>query len=162
MRKTAVATVTSYDLKKPDMEVRAELALRTIEDAVHKNCAVVVVDDGSTDSFIERAKGLSAVVRSQEGRGISRGQQQAIKLAHSLFNTDNYILIEPEKAGLLRDYFEQITAPVRDDVADIVLVGRTEGSMRTMTRIQRLIDSKKSEVISRILGFNADFVIYPL
>ena len=46
---TAVATVTFYDLTKPDMEVRAELALRTIEDAVHKNCAVVVVDGGSTD-----------------------------------------------------------------------------------------------------------------
>jgi len=161
MRKTAVATVTYYDLIKPDMEVRAGLALRTIEDALEKNCSVVVVDGGSTDSFVKRAKDLGAVVLAQKGKGIALGQQQGINHAFVEIEPDNYILIEPEKAGLLENYFEQIVTPIDTLEADIVLVGRTEESMHTITRIQRLTETKINEVLSRSLGVGADFCMAP-
>src|SRR3970040_445729 len=161
MRSTVVTTVTFYDLGKPDMEVRSNLALRTIEDALEKNCSVVIVDGGSTDSFVQRAKSLGAKVYSQEGRGISRGQQQAINHARRELNPNNYILIEPEKAGLLRNYFEQITNPIDTNSADIVLVGRTEDSMRTLTKMQRLTETKMNEVLSRYLHIDADFCMAP-
>src|SRR3972149_8103887 len=151
-QRTAVTTVTFYDLNKPDMAVRADLALRTIEDALGKNCEVFVVDGGSSDSFVQKAKSFGANLYPQEGRGISRGQQQAISHANRELNPDTYILIEPEKAGLLRDYSDQIVSPVNQGLADIVLVGRTEGSMKTMTRMQRLTETKINEILSEAMG----------
>ena len=159
--RTAVATVTFYDLEKPDMEVRSNLALRTIEDALDKNCRVFMVDGGSTDSFVQRARKLGANVFPQDGRGISRGQQQAITHATIDFNPDACILIEPEKAGLLNNYFGEIMTPIENGYADIVLIGRTEESMKTLTRMQRLTETKMNGVLSEMLGIDADFCMAP-
>ena len=159
--RTAVTTVTFYDLNKADMAVRADLALQTIKEGLERNCGVFVIDGGSTDEFVQRAKGLGARVYAQEGRGISLAQQQGIRRATNESNPDFYLLIEPEKAGLLGNYFDQIMAPILDDSADIVLVGRTDESMHTMTKMQRLTETKINSTLSGLLGLDADFCMAP-
>lgn len=159
--KTTVVTVTFYDLQNPGMLCRSHLALQTIQDAVARDCEVFIVDGGSNEEFIEQARSLGAHLFQQQGRGISGAQQQAIAAAHQEADPDAYILIEPEKAGLLKNHFAEITSPVYNDEADLVLVGRTEQAMRTMTRMQRLTETKLNEVESGIIGMDADYCMAP-
>ena len=161
--KVAVATVTYYDLNKPDMVVRSHLALKTIMDALKSGCGVFVVDGGSTKSFVNEARlfGATVLVQDKNRKGISGGQQQAIECASRDLNPDAYILIEPEKAGLIGNYFEQIMSPISSGSADIALIGRTEDSMRTLTRMQRLTETRMNADLSKMLGIDADFCMAP-
>ena len=120
------------------------------------------VDGGSKGgNFVEDIRKMGAIVLPEAKRGIANSQKQAIVYAAQDMTPDTYVLLEPEKAGLLRDSFGHILAPVKDGLADIVLVGRSDASMKTMTRMQRLTETKINEIISGITGIKADYCMAP-
>lgn len=113
---------------------------------------ILVVDDGSTDETSEVAKrlGVHHVVRHTSNRGLARAFQTGIDAclrvgADVIVNTD----ADNQYPGR---YIADLTAPIVDRVADIVIGDRQTDSIEHFSRIKRFLQWLGSSAVRRLSG----------
>lgn len=108
--------------------IRGDLAILSIRKAVSQGVQVVAADGGSSEEFLEALKefeesGLLTIIRtSKSGRGPQR--RAAFEAATHLPGKQAVVYFQPEKDSLM-DYLTEITKPIIDGSADIVIPART-------------------------------------
>lgn len=107
-------------------KVRGDLAFLTINKALGFGYQVVVTDGHSSRSFrreLLKIKGVNLIMRRSPKRSVSK--RQAIEKASKLPGVKVIVITEPEKVSLI-DFIPQITEPVLNDTADIVVANRND------------------------------------
>ncbi len=106
--------------------IRGDLALALIEKAIGLGVRVVAADGGSSPDFLSALenytdKGLTIVEAKIAGRAPQR--RCAFETATLFPDSRVIIYTQPEKASLL-NYLGEITQPIFEDIADIVIPER--------------------------------------
>lgn len=107
--------------------IRGDLAIQSIRKAISQGVQVVVADGGSSEEFLKAIKefensGLLTIVKTNKpGRGPQR--RAAFEVATHLPGKRAIIYFQPEKDSLM-DYLTEITKPIVDGSADIVVPAR--------------------------------------
>lgn len=108
--------------------IRGDLAIQSISKAISQGVQVVAADGGSSEEFLSATKGfessglLTMVSTNKPGRGPQR--RVAFEEAIQLSGKQAIIYFQPEKDSLM-DYLAEITKPIVDGSADIVVPART-------------------------------------
>lgn len=107
---------------------RGDLALQSLERAISQGVHVVAADGGSSADFLSalnrfETSGLLTLVNSTKpGRGPQR--KAAFEVAGKLLNKQAIVYFQPEKVSLM-NHLAEITHPILDGDADIVVPART-------------------------------------
>lgn len=104
MSQVVIATTTMYKGLK---DHRAQVALRTIQQAVRHEHKIVVVDN-SPPGVKDMLTGAGAFVFQDEGNTMGQGRRQAIRLALKVPGLDFVAWIEPEKDTVVQ-YLKSMT-----------------------------------------------------
>lgn len=108
--------------------IRGDLAIQSITKAISQGVQVVAADGGSSEEFLTAIKefeslGLLTIVStSKPGRGPQR--RAAFEVAIQFPGKQAIVYFQPEKDSLM-DYLTEITKPIVDGNADIVVPART-------------------------------------
>ncbi len=120
VKDTVLATTTfskSYDL-------RARLAVQTMEEARRYGYRIVVVDGGSDEKFRRDMRSRGAVLLDETERGMGPSRRQALRAARNLIGSEGIIAwLEPEKWPLVSELWK-VLGPVRLGYADFVQPSR--------------------------------------
>jgi len=152
-----IATSTLYPGWDPgphidsSITIRGNLALETIKEAVSDSYQVVLVDGGSSQDFIAKAKSLGAHVLSQEEKGMSPGRRQAFKEASILPNAKVICWLEPEKISIIKDCLPNVIFPILTGKADVVVPKRDDDSFSTYPDYQAKFEKRANNLWNRIL-----------
>lgn len=120
--KVAIGTTTWYKKGQPNGELRANLAEKTIKNAVNLGHKMVVVDGGSDDWFLKRIEGCGAEVYLQTVSGMGGGRREVLRYAYDL-NTPLVAWTEPEKESYIKEIFKT-AMPILEGKADLVVPER--------------------------------------
>lgn len=119
--KAVIATTTLY---KDANEVRAQLALKTAEEAKKYGFILAVVDGGSPESFCQAMREKGAVVIGQESKGFGSGMRQSFREASALAGTDGVIIrLEAEKHTLV-SMLPSFVSAMAEERIDLFKLGR--------------------------------------
>lgn len=111
--------------------IRGDLGLKTIERATNMGVRIVACDGGSSPDFLSRLEGFRdrgfiLVTSGIAGRAPQR--RRAFEAATLLSNAQATAYMQPEKGsdeeGSLLDYLDEITNPILNGSADIVIPAR--------------------------------------
>lgn len=108
--------------------IRGDLAIQSISNAISQGVQVVAADGRSSEEFLSTIKGfessglLTIVSTNKPGRGPQR--RAAFEKAIQLTGKQTIIYFQAEKDSLM-DYLTEITKPIVDGSADIVVPART-------------------------------------
>ena len=121
-RKVAIATTTRYN---PDSEsdfIRAEIAKRTVRNAVDLGYGVAVIDDGSPDELLKSFEEYGALVRTHRNVSMGQSRRLAIQLADS---TGRRITAwtEPEKEHYIPELWKT-ALPIIECKVDMTVMDR--------------------------------------
>lgn len=108
--------------------IRGDLAIEVLKNAIKCGVRVVASEGGSSEDFLsslERftTQGLSLVASDSPDRGPQR--RSAFNKAISLPNALAIVYTQPEKVGLM-NFLEEITRPILEGEADIVIPKRED------------------------------------
>jgi hypothetical protein len=93
---------------------------------------------------------------------LANAQKQAIQQAYdSSYSPRAMVLIEPEKRGLIKNSLSEIVTPIFSDNADIVIVGRTDDSMKTLPRMQEYTERAMNQFWRDLSGRDWDCCFAP-
>ncbi len=155
--RVAIATITYYPIWRQGGtieenidQLRGNLALETIAAATENGYQVVVVDSGSTQSFIDTARSLGARVSAQEEKHMSGARRQAIRESAAQTGVEVICITEPEKISLVRDLIPAVAQPILEGKADIVIPERTSYSYSTYPEEQAKFEQKSNRLFSRL------------
>ncbi len=116
VRDTVLATTTfsvSYDL-------RARLAVRTMEEARRHEYKIVVVDGGSDERFRRDMRSRGAILLDETERGMGPSRRQVLHAARNLVGSEGIVAwLEPEKWPLVSELWKALR-PLRLRHADFV------------------------------------------
>ncbi len=141
-----------------ETKLRGDLAIETIQSATRQGFHLIVVDGGSSDSFLEAVRGTQAALYAQEEAGMSRGRQQAFRLASQVEGVKVIGWIEPEKVAMAN---EGILAPAKEIIdggADIVVPERDAGAFASYPDFQVGFEQESNRLYNRLLR---RFGLYP-
>lgn len=129
-KKIAICATTYYpnwyqgklrSIKHTD-KIRGDLALEFARQCSKRNLNLIVVDGKSTKTFVKNLIQIPNIIlakRRQPKR--SPGKRQAFKIASKIPGVEVILSSEPEKISLITDCLEQITKPILEGHADIVV-----------------------------------------
>lgn len=118
-------------------ELRAQLSLRTAEEAAKCGYRLVVVDGSPVEEFRRELSARGAMVYTEEEKGMGPARRQAIRIATELAGSDGAVcFIEPEKGPLVKHLDKCFEAVFSG--ADIVVPCRSPKSWESYPRLQRL------------------------
>lgn len=109
--------------------IRGDLAIQSINKAISQGVQVVASDGGSSDEFLSAIKAfedqemLTVVRATQAGRAPQR--RAAFKRAIQFSGKEAIVYFQPEKDSLM-DYLVEITKPILDGSADVVVPSRVK------------------------------------
>jgi len=136
----AIATTTSYprwyrgklrSIKHTD-KIRGDLALIFVQKATEAEYQTIVADWKSAHTFRKTLSSIEKIILIKRRSSKSApSKRQLIKKARRLNNVKVIILTEPEKVSLITDCVKQITFPILENKADIVVPKRNETLFRT-------------------------------
>ncbi len=160
-----LATTTLYN--NPN-DVRAKLAVQTIQGAGRENLKIVVID-ASTVPVKKTLRENGALLFDQVQPGMGPGRREAIKMAAEIAGADGIVVwLEPEKASLV-PHIKKLTVPIIENEADLVIAERV--SMDSYPEMQRyaeflgnrgfhLLTGRNLDVWSGVRIFRADFAYF--
>ncbi|MDP2684887.1 MAG: hypothetical protein Q8P20_07690 [bacterium] len=129
----AVVELTLYPSWYPDStqsigdtdKIRGDLALQSIAAGQANGYRIVVADGDSSTAFKEELAKYTAITyvgRQEETRGA--GRRQGFLVASAIDGVEVIIRTEPEKVSIVSEYAPQITLPILEGKADIVVPKR--------------------------------------
>lgn len=133
--KIGIAVITSYpkwyrgrlkSIKHID-KVRGDLALEFAQKAIEQGFRLVIADGKSTKTFrkeMQAIPGLTLVKRKTRSSG--EGKRIALEKIIAIAGVEVIVLTEPEKVSLITDCMRQITLPLLEDRADVVVPKRND------------------------------------
>ena len=108
-------------------KIRGDLALEFAREASKRNINLVIVDGKSTKTF---RKELTKIPNVQVSLGRhpkrSPGKRQAFKIAAKIPGVKIIVSTEPEKVSLITDCLKQITDPILQNKADVIVPHRND------------------------------------
>lgn len=108
-------------------KVRGDLVIEFAQKGRALGCQVVFVDGGSAKEWMnEIAKIAGVLLTRKKYPKRSPNRRLAIKEGAKLPNVKVIVLTEPEKVSLVTDCLEDLTRPIFDGGADIVVAKRNE------------------------------------
>jgi len=134
-KKIALAVVTYYpkwyqgklkSIKHTD-KVRGDLALEFAQKTIEGGYHLVIADGKSTKTFqkeLQKIPGVIVIKRKTESSG--QGKRIAMERAIRIAGVTVIVLCEPEKVSVITDCMEQMTKPLFEDTADIVIPKRQD------------------------------------
>jgi len=110
--------------KRPNADsARGDASISTITKAISAGYRLVIVDGGSSDSYLEKINELGIVPLRQEGSTMVSAKNQALEVAAGLGGADTLLLTQPEKDDVIKD-ISQLINPIISDQADLVVASR--------------------------------------
>ncbi|MBI4085265.1 MAG: hypothetical protein HY432_02035 [Candidatus Liptonbacteria bacterium] len=153
--KTVIATTTWYERQN----VRAQLALKTAEEAGKKGLPMVVVDGGSYKEFAIDVTEQGAIFNINEGLSMGASRRQAISDAWDVAGPNGAVLwMEPEKWPLISQVF-LMEAAMENAGADIVVPARK--TMEGYPAIQQAAERLGNMYFAKVTGHELDVWIGP-
>ncbi len=133
-------------------KIRGDIALETIDAASKRGINMVVVDGGSSQSFLQRILGNTIDLRLQEGGlGISASRVYGFTEAVKKTDTKVVVWMEPEKTDfLLRGLVSVLHIMRRRDV-DVVIPKRSAKSLEKYPKYQQHTESIGNRLWNEIL-----------
>jgi hypothetical protein len=150
-----IATTTAYP-SGAENSLRADLALQFIKKCIEKQYPLVVVDNSSSESFLQQLKDIFPSYLSQTTPGFGKGKREAI--AKAVKQADIIVLTEPEKISLL-NFIQEITEPIQNNSADLVIPRRK--SVTSYPLFQQKTEQLLNEVWRNITKTDLDISIGP-
>lgn len=157
-RSIAIATTTFYPAWYPGEvkdatvdKIRGDLALQTIRNSEELGYQTVVVDGGSSDSFIERIKELGVSPQPEIEPGMSPSRQQVFIEASKLAGVGIICWVEPEKAPFIKDCLLQAVSPISRGEADVVIPKRDEKVLESYPDNRSIFERKGNKLFNEIL-----------
>lgn len=156
-KSVAIATITFYPdwegSTRPETsnEIRGNEALRTIGKATNKGYFITIVDGGSSEIWLNKAKSLGANVFRQQDLTASGARRQALKEASSSSGVKIVCWTEPEKVSLITSAFFEALLPIVKMETDIVVPKRDEEALKTYPGYQIAIENRANKLWNNIL-----------
>ncbi len=154
--KIVIATTTSYSLQDESSYIRSELAIELITKAKNLGYEIVVVDNHSSEGFLQQLKNNNINYLEQLGSSMGEGKRDAIR--ESIRLADVVCLTEPEKVSLL-DSIQIITEPIINRKADMVIPKRK--SLSTYPHFQQSTEIKLNSVWKKVTAIELDISFGP-
>lgn len=155
-------TTTFY---KTVEDIRFNLACQTIGNAVGLGYDILVVDGSPDTKLLDQFRRIGATVIREKSSGIGESRRQLFRWALELTAKDNrrpiWVWLEPEKTDLVR-WIPTIIRPIESNLADIVIVGRTEESWKTYPDLQVKTEQAGNLVYASITGRQYDAMMGPI
>lgn len=136
----AITTITYFpkwyrgilrSLKHTD-KVRGDLALEFAKKATKLKYKIVLVDGGSSKTFIKELSDIKNIlVVKRRSKKRSPGKRIGIKIASKLPGVKIIVVSEAEKVSIVTDCIPQIARPIMEGVADIVVPKREENLFKS-------------------------------
>lgn len=108
--------------------IRGDLAIQSLSKAINQGIQVVAADGGSSKEFLSALerfnKGLLILVDTKETPGRGPQRRAAFEVASHLSGKKAIVYFQPEKDSLM-DFLAEITQPIIDGSADVVVPART-------------------------------------
>lgn len=119
--KAVIGMTTWY---KDENDLRAKLALKTAKEAKNHDLALVVIDGGSPENFLQLLREEGAQVFLQDKKGFGFGVRQSLREASRLAGADGVIIrIEAEKHTLV-SMLPPLLPSIEKDHIDFFKLGR--------------------------------------
>lgn len=162
MKNETIALVTStlyknwypekFNRKFQIDKMRGDLALRMLSRAQFYKLKVVVIDNGSSDVFIEKVKKLNIhkLVTNFSGT-FSAARREGYKIASIIPKVKVIVWIEPEKANLINKSLIEASKIVENGMADIVIPRRSKQALQSLPPFQKKSEITGNNQIRKIL-----------
>lgn len=154
MGQAVIATMTFY---RSVGEIRAQLAMKTVLEALYHHYPLVIVDGGSPPMLLGMMREQGADVHPQQGSGIGPAHRQLFELASERAGDDGAICwVEAEKWPLVAELWKA-TSPVLNGEADLVLPCRTDEAWASYPPEQQLQEKFCNMAAAAITGLALDW-----
>lgn len=133
-------------------KIRGDLALKMLSRAQPYKFKIVVIDNGSSDEFIENVKKLKIhkLVTNFSGT-FSAARREGYKIATNISGIKVIIWTEPEKSNLINKSLIRASQIVKDGVADIVVPRRNKQTLQSFPSFQKRSEMLGNSQIQKIL-----------
>lgn len=152
-----VVTTTMYrgftgDKSAIDQDnIRGNIALDLVKAATGKGFKVVVVDGGSSDSFLEQLEHFNVVVEKEvAGSGMSGSRHQGFKRGTHEVANGAVLWIEPEKSDFITSSVDAVLKPIQNGEADIVIPKRSALSFSHYPTYQQKTEARGNKLWNQI------------
>lgn len=132
-------------------QLRGNLALEMIKESRNKGFPVTIVDGGSGENFVEKAKKTGADVYEQENPGMSPGRREAFRISSSNNKCKYVCWLEPEKVSIVKDCLPKAIYPIAEEKTDIVVPKRDKVSFSTYPDYQVAYEKKANRMWNKLL-----------
>ena len=155
--RVVIATTTWY---KDENDLRAKLALKTAQAAKKAGFAIIAVDGGSSETFLEAMRQAGAQISPQEKKGFGFGMRQSFRLASDLTGADGVVIrLEAEKHTLVNILPSIVSVMLRDNI-DLFKLGRK--NLDGYPGIQKAAESFAILACQALTGLPWDFDFGPV
>ncbi|MDO8514674.1 MAG: hypothetical protein Q7S50_03970 [bacterium] len=156
LRKLDDVVIFTTTLYKDDKQspVRQELSLKFLANASALGVRVVVVDGGSNEGFLEKARQFKGITLVPEtpGATMGAGRRQALDEAMKLQNASVFFWTEPEKNTLInKTSLGDMVQKIKAGEADIVVPRRSQKCMDSLPKFQRWEEERANKKMVSLL-----------
>lgn len=154
-------------LYRSEQETRYRLACELITEARNHRYAFVILDSSPLPEIAREFERRGAVVQ-RAGRTLPFPTQRRllfhlVKRYGASLNAGRIFILwtEPEKTDIV-NHIETLIAPLVNDEADVVIMGRTAKSEATHSRFQMISEETAKYVFQEVTGINAQPMTGPV
>lgn len=149
-----IIVTTSFFPKFDESEsdkVRGNLAISLSQKAVEQGINLVVIDGGSTKSFLNAlvSKGVHPI--RQEKKGMDQSRFQAYREAHNNNDSKTIAWVEIEKAPLISNELLEAAKIIAEGKARIVVPARSEEGLNSLPNYQKISELSANAIIRTTL-----------